>query len=134
MAGSITKYSNERIGNWRIITLKWTADASGDVTDAIEIQLPTCQVNSFLSVPITGVSDDFDLTLPVTIPLPDGSSVDIADALSASGSNLSNSTDGEAVNLGTPFPLPHGSKLKVKVDNAGNATSGYLWLMLWQED
>ena len=134
MAGSVTIYKNNRIGNWRMITLKWTSDGSGDVADVGSVNLPRCQINSFLSLPGASVTDEFDLTIPTEIYLPDGSTVSFADMLFGAGADLSNSTNGEVKNLPNPVAIPSNSRIEIKIANAGATKSGHLWLIFWEED
>lgn len=132
MAGSATLF-NDYWGRIRTVVWQWTCDSSGNVSDVGILNLPGGTIHAFMSVPDSGVTDQFDLVVPIKILLPNGSSVSIADVLDGEGANLSNSTDGEWINLSNPFPLPYNSEVKITISNAGNAQSGTLFLHVWEE-
>jgi len=133
MAGSATIISNTLHGKWRTIIWEWTSDASGDVSSVGSLSIPSGSVNTFLSVPKSGVTDNFDLVLTGSILLKTGVRVAVADLLHGTGANLSNSTDGEFKNVDVVLPLPHNVEIAPVIAAAGNATSGYLFLFCWEE-
>jgi hypothetical protein len=133
MAGSATIVSNKLNGMWRTIVWRWTSDDSGDVSGVGSLAIPGGSVNTILSVPDSGVTDDFDLVITGKIFLDNGTTVSVADLLNGVGTDLSNSTDGEAINVNVTYPLPYNVEIAPVISGAGNATSGYLFLFIWQE-
>ena len=133
MAGSATIISNTSYGKWRTIVWEWTSDASGDVSGVGTLSIPGGSVNTALSVPKSGVSDNFVLTLPGKIQLVNGTLVSVADLLHGIGAAMSNSTNGEVVNLDVTYPIPFNVEIAPVIASAGNAKSGYLFLFIWEE-
>lgn len=133
MAGSATIISNEKNGLWRTIVWKWTSDASGAVSGVGQLHIPGGSIHSFWSVPESGVTDDFDVTVPGKFVLKNGDVISVADFLHGTGANLSNSTDGEIKNVDVVLPVGYNTEIYPVVANAGNATSGYFILFIWQE-
>lgn len=132
MAGSAV-VENKIINRTRTITWEWTSDASGDVSDVGSVVVPGGTVSFLASVPGSGVTDAFDVTIKATRTLESGNSMVIADVLSGDGADLSNSTDGQGVILSTPFTLGHQTTLEPVIAAAGNAKSGTLQLTVWEE-
>jgi hypothetical protein len=133
MAGSVDIISNDRTDRVRTIILKWTSDASGNVSDVGGVSLPGGTLYAFSQLPGAGVTNEFDLTVPCEIILADGNTITFADALGGEGADLSNSTDGAAVMLSTQFAIPYNAMLELSISNAGNAKSGYIILFVWEE-
>jgi len=133
MAGSATIVSNKLNGMWRTIVWRWTSDASGDVSGVGSLAIPGGSVNTILSVPDSGVTPDFDLVITGKIFLDNGATVSVADLLNGVGTDLSNSTNGEAINVNVTYPLPYNVEIAPVISGAGSATSGYLFLFIWQE-
>ena len=126
MAGSVTKH-NVYANRIRSLVYEWTCDASGDVSGSTtEVNLPGGSLYTFLSVPKSGVTDAFDVTMSAKMTLPNGNTVTVADVLGGQGGNLSNSTNGEWEFLNTPFPMMFDTRLALTIANAGNAQSGTL--------
>jgi hypothetical protein len=138
MAGSVTIVSNKKVSpKYREIVMKWTSDASGDVNGEGTFAFPGGTLIGFWNVPGSGVTADFDVTLPANIPLDDGSNISIADLLQGAGVDLSESTDGDFVSIdasaSSPTPVPQGSYVTLTVANAGATVSGAIILFFWEE-
>lgn len=133
MAGSATIISNSSYGKWRTIVWEWTSDASGDVSGVGTLSIPGGSVNTILSVPKSGVTDNFDLVITGKMLIDTGVLVSVADLLNGVGADLSNSTNGEVKNVDVVFPIPFNVEIAPVISNAGNAQSGYLFLYIWEE-
>ena len=131
MAGT-TVLKNDHQNRVRTITLKCVSDASGDVSDT-PIAYSGGTLYAFDYLPVTGVTDLWDIVVAAKIALPDGTSLTFADILGGSGANLSNSTNGGWVNLSNPKVIPPGSVITPAISNAGNAQTIYLLLHFWEE-
>ena len=124
MAGSITTTSTKN-GSLVTYSMNWLSDASGDVdTDAIPMVQGEIQKVSYLpDAGGTQPSDNYDLTMA------DSYGVDI---LTATGANLSQTTDTWAVPaLSTYFKviIPAGS-YDLVIENAGNAKGGIVEVII----
>jgi hypothetical protein len=133
MAGSAAIVSNEKCGKWRTIIWKWTSSTGGAVSDVGKLHIPGGSVHSFWSVPGSGVTDDFDLTLPGKFTLKNGEVISVADLLHGVGTDLSNSTNGEIVNVDVVLPVGYNTEIAPVIASAGSAVSGYLFLYIWEE-
>jgi hypothetical protein len=127
MAGSVTIIRNNRYGKLRNIILYWTSDASGDVSGNAPIQLPACRLEGLISIPVSGVTDAFAMSLPMSLPLENGTTISLAD-VSGGIPAMSNSTDGETVMFDPQPSFPDGGIFSLTISGAGNAQSGYLIL------
>jgi hypothetical protein len=117
-----------------MIVFEWTSDASGDVSGPeAEINIPGGSLYAMLAVPKSGVTDAYDVTVSMRKNFQTCTAIAIADLLSGDGANLSNSTDGQLVLMGQPIPLLPDARLSLVVANAGNAQSGTIVLVIWDE-
>ena len=133
-AGS-TKITAKRDGKIEFVTIAWTSDASGDVSSAGSYNTRGGTLYAFLYDPETGVTDLWDFTLEASwVVLTESSSrtIELVDVTGGDGTNLSNSTDGDYVSLGSPVGLPS-CTLTPTVAGAGNAQSGTIVLLIWNE-
>ena len=133
MAGSATIISNKPYGKWRTIVWYWTTDASGDVSGVGTLSIPGGSIHTIMSVPVSGVSDNFVLTLTGKILLDNGTLVSYADLLNGIGAAMSNSTNGESINNTIVAPIPYNVEIAPVIASGGNAQSGYLFLFVWEE-
>jgi len=131
-AGSVDT-DNKIMNRTRVIVWEWTSDASGDVSGEGTVVIPGGHISFFASIPQSGVTDNFDVTVKATRTIDNGNSYEIADVLSGQGANLSNSTDGEPIALSTPCTVGPQTTLELVVANAGNAQSGTFVLTVWEE-
>jgi hypothetical protein len=138
-AGS-AKAEEHRAGRTRFVTWTWTADASGDVSGTVlgqfTIDIRGGVAYGLLADPEAGVSADYDVTIQaawtVTTEAGAARTIEFADVTSGNGTDLSNSANGQYLAFAKPFPL-ESCNLTLTVANAGNATSGTIVLLVWEE-
>lgn len=131
MAGSIV-VEERYFERQRSVICKCTSDSIGNVSGTgFEVQ--GGNLYGLHYVPVTGVSDAFDLTATMKIPLNNGQSISLADCLGGQGANLSNSTDGDYIVLSEPHPLPPKSILTPTIANLGDTKVVYLIFNIWEE-
>jgi len=133
MAGSATIIKNKREGSYREIIWKWTSNGSGAVNGVGKIHVPQGTIVGMWSDPGSGVSDNWDVTLPGTVILPNGETTSVTDMLNGNGADLSNSTNGEIVNLDVTLFVPNNTEIGLSITNAGSEVSGYFMLFIWEE-
>lgn len=116
------------------VTVAWTSDASGDC-DAESFTFRGGTLVAFWADPESGVSDLYDLVLNAAWAIKAESAtrtIDFNDVLEGEGANLSNSANGEYIKLVYPALLPS-CTLSPIISNAGNAQSGTLDFVFWEE-
>ena len=133
MPGSVIK-ENVYANRIRMIVFEWTSDASGDVSGPeAEVNIPGGSLYAMLAVPKSGVTDNYDVTVSMRKNFQTCTAITIADILGGDGANLSNSTNGQLVLMGKPVPLLPDARLSLVVANAGDAQSGTIVLVIWDE-
>ena len=110
----------------------WESDDSGNA----EINLGWTQggtAHQIVSIPGTGVTDNFDVSVSALIQMAEGSTAFYADILNGEGADLDNGTGGETKNLSKPFTLPFQAELVFRLSGAGAKKTGVFFLQLWDE-
>lgn len=131
MAGSLT-VQERYFGRQRAMICTCVSDASGNV-NAKPFEVQGGNLYAIYVLPVSGVSDLWDLTLTCGIKFDDGTVITFADILSGEGANLSNSTDGDRIVLSEPWAIPPKSILTPVIANLGNAQTVYVIFDIWEE-
>ena len=134
-AGSIYVTTEQIMPKLRSYQIAWTSDASGDV-NTTTFRMKAGLIFKYAADPEAGVTDAYDFTLPVAWNIATSATttrtIEWADALSGDGANLSNSADGEILDLSIQFPVPT-CVATPTIANAGNAKSGTIIIYIWEE-
>jgi hypothetical protein len=136
MAGTVT-INQEYLGRQRNVVAKCVSDSSGDVSGT-PFAVQGGNLYAFKFLPVSGVSDNWDMTVTAKYTYPDGTSIQWADILNGEGADLSNSTKGGWVYLSKPFPLMtsrsgEGMLLTPVISNLGNAQTVHVVFDIWEE-